>query len=101
MVKLPDYFWFQGLMQFHGKGNTYIGSLGTDPETGMINKNILNYRVWIEEKEDGNELRAVCYRGLKCFEETAEENKIYMTFPACDDGVNQAKEWIEKIYTEG
>ena len=101
MLKLPDYFWFQGLMQFHGKGNTYIGSLGTDPETGIMNKNILNYRIWIEEKEDGNELHAVCYKGTKCFEATADEDKKLKVFSADDDGVKQAGEWIEQIFAEG
>ncbi len=101
MIKLPDIFWFQGLMQFHGKGNTYIGSIGTDPSTGLMKQNILNYRVWIEEKEEGNELLAICYKGLKCFEETADEDKITMSFPCSNDGVSQAKEWIEQIYTEG
>ncbi|MBP9988614.1 MAG: hypothetical protein KBT46_03870 [Ruminococcus sp.] len=95
-MKLPNLDWFMGQLKFRGKGNIYTGSTGTDPYYGCMNDKIFRFRIWIDT-DDADEyiLKAACYCGQKCFEQTDKAEMKEQIFEASDEGILKAGEWIE------
>lgn len=94
-IKLPSYEWFIGLMNLGGKGNTYVGSYGTDPYYGCLKKETFHYRAWIEKDENDEKLfKALYYIGNNAFDETDSAQMTEKIFEVSYAGIDEAHNWL-------
>ena len=94
-IIVPLLPWLIGGSRIGGSYNTYIASVGTDPQSGCIGKNIFNYRIWIENAEETEYIKACCYYGTTCYENQAEEDIITNTFEMNEQSLEQIKLWLQ------
>lgn len=100
MIKLPNIEWFFGEIRFHGKGNIYSGSFGTDSSEGIFSSDILNFKVWIESLEDDYIFVCNIFKGNKayCFDEAEIFEK--RTFPGIKESIPEIEAFINNYKTE-
>lgn len=97
MITLPTIEWFFGEIKFHGNGNNYSGSFGTDPGSGIFGSDILRFKVWIERVEDNYILICKLY---KSFNELDFNNQILEenSFPATEESIKDIESYIYNYY---
>lgn len=95
-IIVPLLPWLIGGSRIGGSYNTYIASVGTDPEGGFIGKNIFNYRISIEKPEETEFIKVCCYYGNTCFENQAEENIVTQNFEMGEESLDEIKKWLEE-----
>ena len=99
-IFVPLLPWLIGGSRIGGSYNTYIASVGTDPDTGCIGKKIFNYRIVIEQLEETEIIKVFCYYGTTCFENQNEDEIDVRTFEMSQESLADVKQWLEEKCSE-
>lgn len=94
-VFVPLLKWLIGGARIGGSYNIYIGSRGTDCETGCFGKDITNYRIWIEKLEETEIIKAAVYYGMACYENQNPDEILTEVFEMNEESLPVIKAWIE------
>ena len=97
-VTLPTRSWFYQPQGGWMITNTYTGSLGADPERGIIDRASFNYRVSVEGSADDPSFKASCCVQKICknrIEKTSQQEK---TFDISEEGFAALAEWLDGQY---
>ena len=99
-IFVPLLPWLIGGSRIGGSYNTYIASVGTDPNTGCMGKKIFNYRIVIEKLEETEIIKVFCYYGTTCFENQNEDEIDVRTFEMSQESLDDVKQWLEEKCSE-
>ena len=94
-VFVPLLNWLIGGSRIGGSYNIYIGSRGTDAETGCFGKDITNYRIWIEKLDETEIIKAAVYYGMGCYENQNPDDIQTEIFEMNEESLPVIKAWIE------
>lgn len=81
-------------LEYFTQGNTMMGSVTPEHLTADPLAKVFNYRVFAQD----DALCAAYYIDNLCFELTDQNAVVYASFPLCEDGIDQAAEWLHKAY---
>ena len=100
-VVVPRLEWLIGGSRIGSDYNTYIGSLGTDPLKGCMNRKIFNYLIRIEksendESENSERLCAYFWIGMSSFANTPGEEIVVKSFPLEEESREKIRLWLEE-----
>lgn len=104
-IKLPALEWFTaGLGKGDGVGNTWSGSVGTDPQTGCMGRPVFEYGadyvVYSKKDSEGNVIekgkRIDVFRRVRPAwpEKLKPEDTATASFEASQDGLDKALVWL-------
>lgn len=100
-TELPAYSWFSQVMYGKYLGNVFTGSLGTSPEKGCLWCSTLKYKVYLDFSDEENICIAAEYcRVPPITENGVEEDYIRKTFPASQEGLDDAARWLNSVAEE-
>lgn len=98
-VKLLNFKYMLGAATIGGKSNDYSGSLSINPEHHSVFDDEFRYKASVKKTDDGKYM--ICaqyYVGNKCFDKTDPSIIKAKEFDGSDEGIAQAKEWLQKAY---
>ena len=98
-VFVPLLNWLIGGSRIGGSYNIYIGSRGTDAETGCFGKDITNYRIWIEKLDEQELIKAAVYYGDDSFEAQSEDALEITTYEMEEESRPLIRSWLEEKYS--
>ncbi len=102
-VALPNYYWFKNPIDAgRTAGNTYSGSLGTDPKKGGLCVPTFNYKVGIsKDKETGEVTFAVSCFVQQTWDKRGEKADVReAVFPDGEDGLQQVLDFLNTALHE-
>lgn len=102
-VELPRHHWFINKTEGKNVTNIFYGSVGTDSDTGCVDKKTFNYRVWVDtsyETEAEYRLCAECFIVHPWTEGGKKTDFTKKDFESSDKGVAQAAEWLTEMTGE-
>ena len=94
---VPLLKWLIGGSRIGGSYNTYIGSIGTDPQKGCLASNIKNYRIWIEKLEETEVIRVAVYFGMNSYDNQNPDDVVNEVFEMSDESIALIRNWIDGI----
>lgn len=94
-IFVPLLNWLIGGSRIGGSYNIYCGSVGTDAYKGCFDRNIMNYRIWIEKLEETEVIKASVYFGMNSYENQNEEEIFTEVFECTEESLPVIKAWIE------
>lgn len=94
-VFVPLLNWLIGGSRIGGSYNVYIGSRGTDSQSGCFGRDITNYRIWIEKLDETEIIKAAVYYGMNCYENQNPDDVLTEAFEMNEESLPVIKAWIE------
>jgi hypothetical protein len=98
-IYVPLLSWLIGGSRIGGGYNYYTSSMGTDPMSGCLGKNVFNYRVWIEKNDEQEFIKAAVYYGDMSFEAQSEDAVEITTYEMEEESRPLIKEWLQEKYS--
>ncbi|MCQ2770696.1 MAG: hypothetical protein MJ236_02725 [Clostridia bacterium] len=102
--KIPPFVYFYGNYDNTKKGNTYTGSIGTNPETGCFNTVTFCYKLWLTKDEEDPD--SIMQLNAKYWYRNPWNSDVKIVdgdsevFEASEQGVRTAEKWLVKKMTE-
>lgn len=96
-LDLPAYPWFVSRPEGRFVTNIYSGSTGTDKDTGCMNTRTFHYRVYVDiTSGNPSEFRLIAESFIQqpWHLGSGKTDFARMDFPASDNGLEQAAEWL-------
>ena len=96
IIELPYLNWFKGDLDKKTevvKGNTYTGSIGTDPQRGCVSIYTADYKAFFYKDETGLHLTA-SWRVRPPWNKPQDTETIEKVFDGSADGIQEAERWL-------
>ncbi|MCQ2470684.1 MAG: hypothetical protein MJ147_01440 [Clostridia bacterium] len=97
-VKVLSYKYLVGAANVGWKSNSYSGSLTLDPQHHNAFDEEFKYRFFLRKEEEELKVVAQCFVGNVSFDCVDEAKIQELTFEGSDDGVQQAREWVQGAF---
>lgn len=97
-IKILSYKFFVGAANVGYKSNEYTGSVTLNPERHNAIDDEFKYKFFLRDVDGELKVVAQCYVGNVSFENVDPEKISELEFPGSDDGVNQARDWVQGAY---
>lgn len=97
-IKVLGYKFFVGAANVGYKSNEYTGSVTLNPERHNAVDDEFKYKIFLRKVDDEFKVVAQCYVGNVSFDNIDPEKISELEFPGSDDGVVQARDWLQGAY---
>lgn len=97
-VKVLSYKYLVGAANVGWKSNEYSGSVSMNPERHNAFDDEFKYKFFLRDVDGELKVVAQCYVGNVSFENIEPEKIKELVFDGSEDGVNQAREWVQGAY---
>lgn len=97
-VKVLSYKYLVGAANVGWKSNEYSGSVSLNPERHNAFDEEFKYKFFLRNVDDELKVVAQCYVGNVSFDNIEPEKIKELVFEGSEDGVNQAREWVQGAY---
>lgn len=97
-VKVLSYKFLVGAANVGYKSNEYTGSVSLNPDRHNAFDEEFKYKFFLRNVDDELKVVAQCYVGNVSFDNVDPELIKELEFEGSDDGVNQAREWVQGAY---
>ena len=97
-VKVLSYKYLVGAANVGYKSNSYSGSVSLNPERHNAFDDEFRYQFFLRDVDGELKVVAQCYVGNVSFDNIEPEKIKELVFEGSEDGVNQAREWVQGAY---
>lgn len=98
MISLMSINWFVNAQDGRTVTNILTGSVGTDPQKGVLTSSTFNYKVCVENAGEENAcLVADCWITAPWSEDSVKSDVESKAFPCTQEGVEQAESWLNSL----
>ncbi len=98
MISLMSINWFVNAQDGRTVTNILTGSVGTDPQKGVLTSSTFNYKVCVENAGEENAcLVADCWMTSPWNEDSVKTDVESKAFPCTQEGVEQAESWLNSL----